>query len=219
MLHLLVCVLPLMGCVIILIWITELAARLFHVALVPIHSLVVEYVMWQPLGMKLNTVVKMNLGRIFQEILWSTAFTDAFLGVKCSTYFIAHIYAYNSLLLIDIGALLRGRCYNPWRKRIDRISLETDQIILSVILFSLSLVMFSNIFIYYFYFVFAFSIAEFISMIHLEIMRSINYHKHTCSNTFSMLLIFKNVEIFLINAFTGNLFVKIEGINLIASSK
>ncbi|KAI4292904.1 hypothetical protein PAPHI01_2178 [Pancytospora philotis] len=114
----------------------------------------IDYIMHQPFGIKQNTIIKTLLGSVFKQILSVDTGLDLSMLLCVCTRLIAAVYAYNMMVLMDIFDLIQNKTYNPSKKRIDTVYLDTDQIVLSVFLFSFGIIIYTNLVLYYIFFVF-----------------------------------------------------------------
>lgn len=125
------------------------AARVFYKD-IPLQ--IVDYIMNKPMGIKQNTVLKTSFGCLFQAILKVDMGLDFLSPMEICVRIIFGAYAYNMMLLRELLNLLQNTTYNPLKRRYDTTHLSIDQVVLSVFLFSLCIIIFINLAIYYFYF-------------------------------------------------------------------
>lgn len=142
-----------------------LSPHAVHALLVrfPLHSM--NYIMNQPMGIKQNTVIKTFFGTLFKHIIRVDTGMDFAQPLQICSSIIFSAYSYNTMILMDIFDLLRGKTYNPKKKRTDTIQLSVDQIVLSVFLFSFGFIIYTNLVVYYMYFVFLSCMLEIIRIV------------------------------------------------------
>ncbi|KAK6090791.1 hypothetical protein P3W45_000036 [Vairimorpha bombi] len=131
---------------------------------VDIPSMAIQYIKDQPMGIKQNTVIKENLGVVFHMMVYGQTIIYKYLYllslvtdfdkffVQISIKFIFKIHAYILSTLLEILGLFRNRTYNKIKKRFDTVKLSIDQIIMSVLLFSVFLLTYVNIICYYIFY-------------------------------------------------------------------
>lgn len=129
----------------------------------PVYA--IFYIKNQPMGLKQNTIIKKNLALVFESINQCQVMLFKYFYIislvtnldkvlmKIGINFIFKIYKFNLNTLIELLSLFSDKSYNVVKKRYDKITLNVDQIIIGVILFSILILTFINIMPYYIFYV------------------------------------------------------------------
>lgn len=160
-----------------------------------IPTLLLDFVMKQTFGVEKGFLVKTLLGNFFKEIIKSETGICSYSAIQHCTVIISHIYAYTMMILIDIMFLMRGNSFNPWKKRMDKIVLEKDQVMVSAIIFALCFSVLTNIILYYLLFALLMTLILFLRAV-AERNVSISYFA-------------KDPRRFVVKLLSGKLFVEI----------
>lgn len=116
-----------------------------------------SYVKSEPLGIKQNAIIKEFLGFVcrkvmnIQEILFIPlmVFNLEKYPLKVNTSFILLLFRTVLNRVIDIAELFNNKTYNSLKGRYDNVKLTIDQIIMSVLFFSISFLTLINLIFYY----------------------------------------------------------------------
>jgi hypothetical protein len=134
--------------------------------LVGIPEHVIRHITNQPIGVKQNTAIKTTLGALATV---SCSLQRLTIRLGCPVVFVNNIYllpTHGYLLLfsslystltaafVEVIQLLNNSSYNPLKKRRDSIILSTDQIFMSVVMFSFYLLIIMNVICFHAFFVF-----------------------------------------------------------------
>lgn len=117
----------------------------------------ISYVQSEPLGIKQNAIIKEFLGLVckktivIQEMLFIplSVFNLEKMSLKICTSFIFLLCRTVLNRVIDIAELFNNKTYNSLKKRYDNVKLSIDQIIMSVLFFSISFLTLINLIFYY----------------------------------------------------------------------
>lgn len=120
----------------------------------------VDYIMGCPFGIKQSFVVKTTLGNVFIQLISPAYVYDIIFSTRVCCFITFEVYKYTFMTLKEILHLLNNRTYNPVMKRFDSIYLNIDQIVLSVLIFSILAIFLFNLVLFYIYFVILYFLVE-----------------------------------------------------------
>lgn len=120
---------------------------LFLIKLAPI---VVHCVKPGVFGYKVNNNISSAIEIATMHILNNLTGTE---GIETAYFFIRYLYSGILLILTETFDLLRNRCYNKRKQRYETIYLETEQIVIAVLLYIINSFFMMNVLIYYIVFV------------------------------------------------------------------
>lgn len=112
----------------------------------------IQYIIAQPTGIGQSKIIKTLLGNAFIYILDLQEEADHAVSLKICACIVSTAYFHVFKFLEEIFYLLNDRTYNSAMGRYDVLHLKTDQIVLSVFLFSVLAIVFFNLVLFYFFF-------------------------------------------------------------------
>lgn len=112
----------------------------------------IEYIAYQPIGIKHNRILKTVFGKTYKFILDPNYCFDIIASLRLCSKIAFVVYSQVFKVIREIFELLNNSTYNPHMKRYDTIYLQIDQIVLSVILIAILLVIFINLIMFYCFF-------------------------------------------------------------------
>lgn len=125
----------------------------------------IEYFVYQPIGIKHNKILRTVFGKSYKSILDQNYCFDLISALRFCSKVVFFIYRNVFKTLREMLELLNNTTYNDKMKRYDTIYLQTDQIILTVILTSILLVIYSNLILIYSFFVLIYLIIEILQIL------------------------------------------------------
>ncbi|ELA42446.1 uncharacterized protein VICG_00545 [Vittaforma corneae ATCC 50505] len=120
----------------------------------------IEYIVYRPVGIKHNRILKIVLGKAYKSILDPSCCFDVLTSLRICSKIAFGAYSQVFKVIREIFELLNNRTYNPYMKRYDTIYLQVDQIVLSVILMTILLIIFANLILFYCFFVVIYLVTE-----------------------------------------------------------